>query len=71
MTYKNPDSWSVDALQTANIDSLRVVSEPVAEIGPRDEHAGPLLALQESKSLENILDILRRYGLIRTSKRQG
>ena len=55
--YKNADGGCVDPLETANVDSLRVVAEPVAKVGPLDHHRGPFLAVEEEERLEHILNV--------------
>lgn len=56
-SYQDPDGGRIHAFETADIDGLRVVPEPVAKVGPGNHHGGPFLAVQEGQSLENILDV--------------
>ena len=59
MTYQNANGSGIDALQAANVNSLRVVAEPIAKVGALDEHRRPFLPVEECESLEDILDICK------------
>ena len=54
---KNADGVGLDALESADIDSLRVITQPVAKVNAFDHHAGPLVTLKTSDLLEHIFDV--------------
>jgi hypothetical protein len=51
------DCLSLDALESADIDGLGVVAEPVAKVDALDHHRVPLVASQTGDSGEHIFDI--------------
>lgn len=56
-THEDSNRGGVDALETADIDGLGVIAEPVSKVGSLDQHGGPFLAVQEGDTGEHILDI--------------
>ena len=57
VTHENADGWCIDALQTAYINSLRVVTKPVAKVGSLDQHGCPFLAMEKGNAGEHILNV--------------
>lgn len=55
--YQDSDGGSVDALQAADINGLRVIAKPIAKVGTLDEHGSPFLSVEKGDGLENILNI--------------
>ena len=55
--HQDADGGGIDALEAADVDSLRVVAEPVAEVGALNHQGGPFLAVQEGQGLEHVLDV--------------
>lgn len=55
--HNNSNSCGVDTLQATNINSLRVISEPVAEVHSANHHCSPFLAIEEGEILEGVLNV--------------
>jgi len=60
VTHKNPDGRGIDTLQAADVNSLGVVSQPVAKVDTGDHGRSPFLAAQECKRRKDVLDIYMR-----------
>ncbi len=68
--YENTNGGSVDTLQTAHVDGLGVVTEPVAKVDTLDVHGAPFLALQKRKAREHVLDIWCRLASLAVARRE-
>lgn len=55
--HENADRVCLDAFEGADVDSLRIVAQPVAEVDALDHHGRPLVALEAGNSLEHVLDV--------------
>ena len=54
---QNANRVCLDTFQRANIDSLRIVAQPVAKIHALDHHRRPLVSLETRDRLEHVLYI--------------
>lgn len=61
-SYKNADGGAVDALQTADVDGLGIIAQPVAKVDTLDVHGAPFLAVQKRKTREHVLDVWPRLA---------
>ena len=55
--YQNTNGGSIDTFQTADIDSLGVITKPITKVDTLDEHRSPFLSVKEGDGLENIFNI--------------
>lgn len=56
-THENANGCGIDALETADVDGLGVVAQPIAKVGPFNQHGCPFAAVQEGEAGEHVLDI--------------
>jgi hypothetical protein len=59
-THKDADGGGVDLFEAADVDSLGIVAQPVAEVNATDVHGGPFFAVEEAHRREHVLDVCRR-----------